>query len=132
MHALLAFTALQVAVNRPELPCYVTLASQQKLLALQALRRGLEDPTQGASSENIAAVYHLICFEETLFIPTRSSSLSRAFRPDYVQLMAHITGLKQMLGLRHGVQGLSGNQDRSLRSFLLRWVLCATHVFGTC
>jgi hypothetical protein len=131
-HALLALTALRLAMaaadGATQLPQhFIDVAMQQRLLAVAAVRRSIEGnhdgPAGSTSNETIAAVYHLICFEETLFLPAFAHlRCDTALAPDEIQLVAHIAGLQQMIGLRGGLQGLTQEQDRTLRSFLIRWV----------
>lgn len=99
-HAILAFTALRLSMARPDVPYYVRFAERQRLLAIMAMRRSLEHADEATCNENLTAVYNLICFEETLFLPSPSHSRNKTLQPDYAQLKAHISGLRQMVALR--------------------------------
>ena len=99
-HAIIAFTALRLSMARPDVPYYVRFAERQRLFAIVAMRRSLEHSDEATCNENLTAVYNLICFEETLFIPSLSPSRNKTLQPDYAQLKAHINGLRQMVALR--------------------------------
>lgn len=99
-HAILAFTALRLSMARPDVPYYVRFAERQRLLAIMAMRLSLEHADEATCNENLTAVYNLICFEETLFLPSPSHSRNKTLQPDYAQLKAHISGLRQMVALR--------------------------------
>ncbi|RMJ15282.1 hypothetical protein CDV36_005086 [Fusarium kuroshium] len=103
-HAILAFTALRLSMARPDVPYYIRFAERQRLLAIMAMRRSLEHSNEATCNENLTAVYNLICFEETLFLPSLSHSRDKALQPDYTQLKAHINGLRQMVALRGNSQ----------------------------
>lgn len=110
-HAILAFTALRLSMTRPDVSYYVRFAERQRLLAIISMRRSLEHSDEATCNENLTAVYNLVCFEETLFLPSLTYSGNKALQPDYTQLKAHIDGLRQMVALR-GDSRVSFNDQR--------------------
>ena len=118
MHAVLCLTALELSITHAHEPRYQALALQHRVQAIAAVQRNLADPEKAVSNENIAAVFNLLCVEENLFLPAFAPVARSLLQADAVQRMAHMSGLKEMIGLRGGLRGLASN--RALQSFLLR------------
>ena len=118
MHAILCLTAIELSIMHAHEPRYQTMALHHKLLAIAAVQKNLGDPEKAVSDENIAAVFNLLCVEENLFLPAFAPIARFRLQADAAQRLAHMRGLKEMIGLRGGLCGLASN--RALQSFLLR------------
>ncbi len=119
LHAMMCLTALQLILAQPNMqPSPVDLAAYHRVKAINAVREALADREQAVSDETIAAVFHLLCFEENLFNPALSAG---KMRPDTAQRAAHVRGLREMIRLRGGISGLSSGTGKVLRVFILRY-----------
>ena len=120
MYAFLCLTALKLGIlqshNRTN---YLIQAMQFRLQAVSAVQKNLSQHETAASDENIAAVFNLLCVEENIFLPTFDDMIGGTqLRPDHAQRLAHMDGLKTLIGLRGGVMALG--KSRALHMFLIR------------
>lgn len=117
-HSLLCLTALHMVYEHPETQLgSAGLAAYHRIKAISAVQSVLSDPEEAISDETIAAVFNLVCFEESLFNPAVSVAY---LRPDVAQRGAHAQGLNQMICMRGGIPGLSSGLGGLLRQFIIR------------
>ncbi len=83
-----------------------------------SVQKSLADPQKAVSDENIAAVFSLLCLEESLFLPQFSSRPE--LQPDLAVLLSHTKGLAEMVRLRGGIHGLSSS--RFLQHLIIRYI----------
>ncbi|KAL6691744.1 hypothetical protein J3F84DRAFT_397515 [Trichoderma pleuroticola] len=105
IHAILSLTVLQLAAVQPQRRNhYSGLTLHHRGRAIIAVQHNLADLTVAISDENIAAVFNLLCVEESMFLPIFTAT--SLFKPDINQRQAHMRGLKETIRLRGGVHGL--------------------------
>jgi hypothetical protein len=113
MHSLLCTTALHLYfVGKGS---FVSV-DYHRAQAIADINANLSDPTRRVSDENIAAVFNLLCVEESL---ETLPALKRRHKSgsDMSQRLIHLNGLKQMVDLRGGLGNLRSN--RCLEAFIL-------------
>lgn len=80
--------------------------------------------SRALSDENVATVFQMLCIEENLFLHAGDSLAAdpawKHLQPDKNQREAHLNGLKRMLSLRGGLEGLG--EMKGLQAFMIRWV----------
>ncbi|KAF2235036.1 hypothetical protein EV356DRAFT_514665 [Viridothelium virens] len=106
MHSLLA-TAAMHAYTVGKASYYDII--RHKSLAVQEINLNLSDPISRIDDGNIAAVFSLLCVEESMLLPFiaqdgESQDLASS------QRLVHVNGLKRMIELRGGLAGLRVNQ----------------------
>ncbi|KAF2806097.1 uncharacterized protein BDZ99DRAFT_539601 [Mytilinidion resinicola] len=87
-----------------------------KAQAVAAINAALSDPELGISDANIAAVFNLLCVEESLLLPFFHDETSGdGEEPN--QRMIHLNGLRRMVELRGGLRAI--RTHRCLQAFIL-------------
>lgn len=116
MHAFLCLMALHLGIEQSGNPHYTTLAAYHRRRAIAIVQENLNDMNGATSDENIAAVFNLICVEETLFAPNFVPTPQ--LQPDISRKLIHLKGLREMVRLRGGVHALANN--KSLQQIIIR------------
>jgi hypothetical protein len=86
-----------------------------KSCAISEINTMLSDNKTGTNDNNIAAVFMLLCLEESQLAPTNKKHGDAEWSE--VQRSVHLNGLKAMIEHRGGIAGLSSN--RCLQTFLI-------------
>ena len=129
MHAILCLSAVQLGVLHPERTEYVALAMHHRIESMSAIQASLRDPKKMADDATIAAVFNLLCVEENISLPSFASVLSKThLRSDPAQRIAHMNGLRQLIRMRGGLQGLKSH--KGLLSFVMRFVTHLHTIFS--
>ena len=106
MHSLLATAAMHAyAVGKAT---YYDIV-HHKSLAVQEININLSDPKSSIGDGNIAAVFSLLCVEESMLLPFMEQegdgpAMAKA------QRLIHVSGMKRMIELRGGLSSLQMNK----------------------
>ncbi|KAI9687079.1 MAG: hypothetical protein M1822_002489 [Bathelium mastoideum] len=106
MHSLLATAAMHAYIVGKA--SYYDIV-HHKSLAVQEININLSDPVSRINDGNIAAVFSLLCVEESMLLPLMAQEgdgRDVASR----QRLVHVSGLKRMIELRGGLTALDMNQ----------------------
>jgi hypothetical protein len=113
MHSLLCAAALHLYIVGKGSSFSIVYHKAQAVAAINA---ALSDPELGISDANIAAVFNLLCVEESLLMPFfHDESWGEAEGPN--QRMIHLNGLRRMVELRGGLRAI--RTHRVLQAFIL-------------
>jgi hypothetical protein len=85
-----------------------------KGMAISEINSLLSDPKTRVNDDNIAAVFMLLCLEESQLVPSNDPKENDASQ---LQREVHLNGLTAMIQQRGGLAGLSSN--RCLQVFIL-------------
>ena len=96
-------------------PSLANGAFMHSLLCVSALHFYMTHSGSSPGDANMAAVFNLLCVEETMFLPTfkQEGELAR----DSAHRDVHLRGLLRMVELRGGVRNL---ENRCLQAFIVR------------
>ena len=106
MHSLLATAAMHAfTVGKASYHDIV----HHKSLAVQEINVNLSDPSMCIDDGNIAAVFSLLCVEESMLLPFMAQE-GEGWDMASAQRLIHVNGLKRMIELRGGLAAPGMNQ----------------------